>query len=316
MPAPLQPQPTIAFVWDFEHALITTPLLGPVLSAREVDPARFAEEVAGLPAFHAVRGETLSPSTARLLHLVDYVRGGAMKGLTNADLKRLGAELAPAPGVLELIAATRAKVRSVPEFAREGITVEHYAVTTGPLVMMEGSALGEHLDGAWGSTFLGERAMPGYLDQLPVVAASPQPLSHIGVAYDHPSAVRTLFELSKGVNVDPTVHADDRMAGDHRRIPLANMVFVAGDPAWVPALSVVNAAGGKTLGVGGRNRDDEAVRRLHAEGRVHQVAPGDYGDGEPAFVWLMEAMEQIAYGIVEHRRQAFAGTPDAPPPSA
>lgn len=316
MPAPLQPQPTIAFIWDFEHALITTPLLAPVLTGYGVDPERFAEEVAGLPAFHAVRGETLAPAAARLVHLVDYVQHGTMKGLTNATLKRHGRELTPAPGSVELIDAMRAKVRSVPEFAREGITVEHYAVTTGPLVLVEGSALGEHLDGAWGSTFLGERAAPGYLDQLPVVAASPQPLSHLGITYDHPSVVRTLFEISKGVNVDADVDADSRMADDHRRIPLANMVFVAGDPGWVPALSVINAAGGKTLGVLTPEADEGPMRRLQAEGRVHHIAPTDYTDGGPAAVWLMEAMEQIAYGIVEHRRQAFAATPDTPPPSA
>lgn len=315
MPAPLQPQPTIAFVWDFEHALITTPLLGPLLAAHDVDPDGFAEEVAGLAAFHAVRSETVSPAAARLVHLVDYVHSGVMKGLTNASLKSLGGELMAAPGALELIDATRARVRSVPEFAREGITVEHYAVTTGPVVMIEGSVLGEHLDGAWGSTFIGERAVPGYLDQLPVVAASPQPLSSVGIAYDYPNVVRTLFEISKGVNVDPAVGADDRMADDHRRIPLANVVFVAGHPGWVPALSVINAAGGKTLGVVMPGADDEPMRRLEVEGRVQHLAASDYTDGAAAPAWLMEAMEQIAYGIVEHRRQAFAGTPDSPPPA-
>jgi hypothetical protein len=316
MPAPLQPQPTIAFVWDFEHAVLATALLGPVLTAYDVDPERFAEEVAGLAAFHAVRSETLNPSAARLIHLVDYVQSGAIKGLTNASLKRLGGEPDLAPGIVELMDATRAKVRSVPEFAREGITVEHYAVTTGPVVMVEGSGLGEHLDGAWGSTFLGERAAPGYLDQLPVVAASQQPLSHVGIAYGYPSVVRTLFEISKGVNVDPSVHADDRMADDHRRVPLANMVFVTGDPGWVPGLSVINAAGGKTLGVATPGADEAPMGRLLSEGRVQHVAAADYTNGAGARAWLMEAMEQIAYGIVEHRRQAFAGTPDSPSPPA
>lgn len=315
MPTPLQPQPTIAFVWDFEHALIATPLLAPVLDAYGVDPDRFAEEVAGLAAFHAVRGETLSADTARLVHLLDYVGCGTMKGLTNTMLRGLGEDLVAVPGALDLIAATRERVRTVPEFSRERIVVEHYAVTTGPLALAEGSVFGEHLDGIWGSTFLGERAEPGFLDQLPVVAATPQPLSHVGIAYDHSCVTRTLFEISKGANVDAGVDVDERMADDTRRIPLANMVFVTGDPGWVPALSIVNTAGGKTLGVGSPDGDDGPMAPLHEAGRVHHVAPADYSDGEPASVWLLEAMEQIAYGVVEHRRQAFAAGPE-PPPSA
>ena len=313
MPAPLQPQPTIAFVWDFEHALITTPLLAPVLAAHNVDTEEFEEEVAGLAAFHAVRGETLSPDTARLLHLLAYVRSGRMKSLTNATLRSLGSKLSPAPGAVELIAETRARVRAVAEFAREGIIVEHYAVTTGPVVMVQGSVLGEHLDGMWGSTFLGERATPGYLDQLPVVAAAPLPLSHLGVAYEHSSAPRTLFEISKGVNREPTLHVDTRMGDDERRVPLANMVFVAGSTSWVPALSIVNTAGGKTLGVAATASAERGVARLHTEGRVHDAAPADYRSGQPAHDWLTEAVEQISHGIVEHRRRAFAGTPEAPP---
>jgi hypothetical protein len=42
------------------------------------------------------------------------------------------------------------------------------------------------------------------------------------------------------------------------------------------------------------------------------MAEADYREGQGAYLWLMDSIEQIGYEIVENRRQAFAAIPNPP----
>jgi hypothetical protein len=42
------------------------------------------------------------------------------------------------------------------------------------------------------------------------------------------------------------------------------------------------------------------------------MAQADFRPGEPAYLWLMDSIEQIGHEIVEARRQAFASIPNPP----
>jgi len=55
------------------------------------------------------------------------------------------------------------------------------------------------------------------------------------------------------------------------------------------------------------------VEQLRSEGRVQAAAPADYRPGSAAHEWLLDALEQIGYGIVEARRQAALDLPEPPP---
>ena len=57
--------------------------------------------------------------------------------------------------------------------------------------------------------------------------------------------------------------------------------------------------------------DDAArIAELAAQGRIQGMAPADFRAGQPAHTWLIEAMEQIGYEIVEERRQALPNVPN------
>ncbi len=126
----------------------------PLFAAYGVNESEFWREVDGLVDFYARRSIEITRDAAYLVRLLSYVEHGRFNGLTNERLRALGAEIETTPGTLEFFEATRKRVAAEPRYAEEGITVEHYVVSTGIRQMIEGSVIGPHLDGVWADAFI------------------------------------------------------------------------------------------------------------------------------------------------------------------
>jgi hypothetical protein len=313
MPVPLYTQTVIAFLWDFDRTLIPGNQQEPLFAAYGVDEATFWMEVDGLVEHYASRGVIVARDVVYLLHILSYVEAGVFKGLTNARLRELGALLEPAPGIPDLLVATRDHITSDPRFSAEGMSVEHYVVSSGIRPMIEGSVIAPHLDGIWANTFLGKLAPPGYRDHLDVDRKE-YPVAHIGYMIDNTAKTRAIFEISKGVNLNPTLDVNARMSADQRRVPIRNMIYVGDGPSDVPCFSIINERGGKTLGVYTTepHNNFRGVRDLQEQGRVQGMAEADFRPGKAAYLWLMDSLDQIAEGILADRARAFADIPRPP----
>ena len=313
MPVPLYTQTVIALVWDFDRTLIPGNMQDPIFERYDVDSAVFWAEVDGLVDYYQRQGIRIQRDIAYLGHLLTYVREGIFDGLTNEQLFELGADLVPAPGMPDFLEESRQRVKDVPEFAAEGIVVEHYIVSTGILPMIEGSVFADHVDGVWANTLIETPAPAGYLDQLPV-AAAPAPVSHLGYTIDNTAKTRALFEINKGINRNADVDVNARIGEQERRVPLRHMVYIADGPSDVPCFSILNQNGGKTLGVYTLDPVDNhrRVKQLQEQGRIQGMAEADFRPGKGAYLWLMDSIEQIGYEIIEARRQAFASIPKPP----
>ncbi len=179
--------------------------------------------------------------------------------------------------------------------------------------MIEGSPIAAHVDGIWANTFVEDSAPPGFTSRLPVEPEGGA-IRHLGYTIDNTSKTRALFEINKGVNKNPEVDVNARMSESQRRVPLRNMIYIADGPSDVPAFSILNQHGGKTLGVytlEPRNNHKQ-VKQLQEQGRIQGMAAADYRPGEAAYLWLMDSLEQIGYEIVENRRQAFSSIQNPP----
>ena len=285
----------------------------PIFDEYDVDPVEFWNEVDGLEEFYSRNGTIIQRDLAYLTHMLTYVREGIFAGLSNAKLKELGARLEPVAGMPEFMTAVRDRVAEIPEFVDEGITVEHYIVSTGLRPMIEGSVFADKVDGIWANTFIEEPAAPGYLDRLHVAAES-SPITHLGYTVGNTSNTRALFEINKGINRNPEIDVNSRMSEDQRRVPMKNMIYIADGPSDVPVFSILNSVGGRTLGVytvDPRNNHSN-VKSLQEQGRIQGMAEADYRPGKPAYLWLMDTLEQIGFEIVESRRQAFSSIPNPP----
>jgi hypothetical protein len=313
MPVPLHTQTVIAFIWDFDRTLIPDNMQGPIFEEYGVDEAAFWREVDGLVEYHKAQNEVIGRGMAYLIHIVNYVEQGIFKGLSNTKLRELGQKLTPCPGIPEFFEETREHVRQIPDFAKEEISVEHYVVSTGIRPMIEGSPVAPHVDGIWANSFLESTAPAGFLDRLPVPGEH-NTIKYLSDYIGHTSKTRALFEINKGVNVAPSVDVNARMSESQRRVPLRNMIYIADGPSDVPMFSILNAAGGKTLGVYNlepRNNHKQ-VKQLQEQGRIQGMAEADYRPGKAAHLWLMDSLDQIALEIVENRRQALAAIKNPP----
>ncbi len=313
MPVPLHTQTVIAFIWDFDRTLIQDNMQGPIFQEYGVDEASFWREVDGLIEYHKANGEIMGRGLAYLIHMLSYVEAGIFRGLSNAKLRELGGKLEFCPGIPEFFEEAKQRVVELPDFAREEISVEHFVVSTGLRPMIEGSAIAPYVDGIWANSFVEQAAPAGFLDQLPVAAKSGS-IKYLSDYIGHTSKTRALFEINKGVNVNPSVDVNARMSETQRRVPLRNMIYIADGPSDVPMFSILNQAGGKTLGVYNiepRNNHKQ-VKQLQEQGRIQGMAEADYRPGKAAHLWLMDSLDQIAHEIVENRRQMFAAIKNPP----
>jgi hypothetical protein len=208
----------------------------------------------------------------------------------------------------EFIKRTRDRIHSDARFQRHGITVEHYIVSTGLRQMIEGSSIREHVDGVWACELLSDPPGPGYLGRDTQGDPMTGVLTQVGYVLDNTTKTRAVFEINKGVNHDPGIDVNARMAEDDRRVPISNMIYIADGPSDVPVFSVVNQQGGRTFAVYtlGRPSNYDGVKRLQGDGRVQGMAEADYQENTAADLWLMSSMIEIANEICERRERRLS----------
>ena len=141
MPPPLYTQTVIAFIWDYDRTLIPSNQQDALFEAFDVDGKNFWREVDGLVDHYRSMGIGIARDTAYLNHILTYVDEGIFAGLTREKLHELGRSIETCEGIPEFFDATRSHVASKPAYVKEGITVEHYVVSTGIQPMIEGSPI-------------------------------------------------------------------------------------------------------------------------------------------------------------------------------
>lgn len=310
MPQALNLQTVIAFIWDFDKTLSPSYMQAPLFAEYDIDEGQFWKEVNGLVEHYRQRGLRVSKDTAYLGHLLSYVRAGRFPGLTNPKLRELGAKVGLAPGMPDFMARTKAVVANDQRFDHHGVTVEHYIVSTGLRQMIEGNPIHQHVDEVWACELLADPPGPDYLS-AGIASGSDNEglLTQVGYVLDNTTKTRAIFEINKGVNHDPEIDVNARMADDDRRVPISNMIYIADGPSDVPVFSVINQGGGKTLGVYtlGERSNYDGVRRLQDDGRVNSIAEARYTENSAADLWLMSSLRTIAKGICDRRERSIRG---------
>lgn len=297
-------QAVIAVVWDFDKTLIPGNMQTPLFRRYGVDEQAFWAEVDGLREFYLAHGaRRVNDDLLYLNHILEYVRAGVFRDLSNDVLHELGAELTFHPGMPEFLATLRAVVEDDPAYARAEIHLEHYVVSTGLRPMIEGSAIRPFVDDVWACEFIEAPHPPGYRSPEQRQLFPHQRITALGYEIDNTSKTRALFEINKGTNKRPEIHVNSHLPAELRRVPFENMIYIADGPSDVPAWSVVRANGGLAFGVYQRGRlaQFEQITALQREGRIHAFAEADYRPDSTAHLWLTTEVRRIADRIVEDR---------------
>jgi hypothetical protein len=312
-------QNVIAVIWDFDKTLTPSYMQTPLFTRFNVDEKKFWAESNGLAKNYRIRGaHNVSKDTLYLNHILTYVREGIFKDLSNKLLYDLGAEIPFYEGLPDFFERLKNVVQINERFRKQSITVEHYIVSTGLRQMIMGSSIAPFVEDVWGCEFVEGSVQPNYLDtEKPGLFASANTgvISDIAYSIDNTTKSRALFEINKGGNKVPEIDVNASLAPEDRRVPFQNMIYIADGPSDVPAFSIVNHYGGRTLAVYKPKMRDQFVQanRLQTENRVQGIGEASYVEGSLTSLWLENAVEEIATKIVSAREAALRDKVGATP---
>ena len=288
------PQNIIAIVYDYDQTLSPTYMQEEVLfPAFGIDSARFWKRCGEL-----VKEQGFDNELAYMKVMLDYL---GMDRPTNAELRALGRDMTFYKGLPEMFEEFRDGLLT-PQHDAHGIRVEHYIISSGLKVMIEGSRLAPYVRAIFGCEFAE--------DEQGRITFPKRVISHT-------QKTQFLFRINKGL-LDLSQDVNDHMPAEIRRVPFRHMIYVGDGPTDVPCFTVMRKNGGQAIAV---YNSDDATRMsfrkcyqlaTHAD-RVKHIAPSDYRAGSHLRLLLEQMVEEMATDIVEtHRRAAEENTVKAP----
>lgn len=291
MPAP---QNIIAIVYDYDQTLSPTYMQEEVLFPEfGIDSARFWKRCQEL-----VREFGYDNELAYMKVMLDYL---GMDRPTNAELRKLGEKMTFYKGLPEMFEEFSAHLLT-PQHEAHGIRVEHYIISSGLKVLIEGSRLAPHVRAIFGCEFAE--------DDHGRIAFPKRVISHT-------QKTQFLFRINKGL-LEMTEDVNDHMPPELRPVPFPHMIYVGDGPTDVPCFTVIRQQGGQAIAV--YNTEDPTRASFkkcfqlstHAD-RVRHIAPSDFRSGSHLRLLLEEMVEEVATRMIQRRaRDMEAGTVRAP----
>ena len=258
-------KPIVAILYDFDKTLTTKdmqeygfiPKLG-------MTSQQFWGEVEALR-----ESENMDPMLAYLRHML---KRAAEKGIpaTRDSFVSLGKDIEFFPGVEDWF-------ERINQYGKEqGVTIEHYVISSGLKEMIEGSAIQKYFKEIYACEYLYDENQ---------VAVWPK------MTVNYTNKTQFLFRINKGVlEVWDDHNLNARVPNEERRIPFRNMIYIGDGLTDVPCMKLVKEHGGHSIAVF-RKRSKAVAARLMAEKRVDFITEANYcADGE---------LDQIIKTIIE-----------------
>lgn len=288
------PQNTIAIVYDYDQTLSPSYMQDEVVfPAFGIDGPSFWRRCSEF-----VREQGYDSELAYMKVLLDTL---GMDRPTNEELRRLGGQLNFYKGLPEMFDDFRDTLLSE-EQRSHGINVEHYIISSGMKVLIEGSRLAPYVRAIFGCEFA-EDAQGRITFPKRVIS--------------HTQKTQFLFRINKGL-LDLAQDVNDHMDAAIRPVPFQNMIYLGDGPTDVPCFTVMRKNDGHAIAVYNPDDPDRLGFKkcyqlsTHAD-RVRHIAPADFRRGSHLRMLLEQMVDEIASRIVEQRRAAIeTGTVRAP----
>ncbi len=286
-------QTTIAVIYDYDQTLSPTYMQDETLFPHfGINPTEFWKRSRELVDQEGYDGEL-----AYLKCMLDYL---SMDRPTNDELRELGAKLRYYKGVPDVFQELHGVLSSQHKLL--GIKIEHYIVSSGLKILLDGSSLAPFVKRIFGCEF-GQ-------DKDGRISFPKRVISHT-------TKTQYLFRINKGM-LEPHEDVNDHMDPDLRPIPFQNMIYIGDGPTDVPCFTLMKRYGGHAIAVYNSDETNRSSFRKCYQlsalaDRVKHIAPADYRAGSHLRLLLEEMVLDIADGIVRRKKlEIEEGTVSAP----
>ncbi len=300
-------QNIIAMMYDCDLTLTPVYMQEVLFDYFNVDGEEFWQETDGWQEKVREQGINFDDVCVYMNSILKYTREGKFKGLSNGMLRELGKDLKLFQGLPEFFRRMKSVVLEKEEYRKCDISVEHYIISTGMKETILGSALGEVVDGVFGSEFYEEGRVED--ESLPECVIGNEVIAGIARTIGYAKKTEYIHLINKGGNKDARIDVNSKVDDEDRRIPFTQMIYVGDGPTDVPCFATLNHKGGKSIAVY-HPTHEKAFRQtyqLHEEGRVFAFGPADYRPGSHISNILELTVRQMADTIVARRENEKRG---------
>ena len=210
-----------------------------------------------------------------LAYMYTMIQESRRRGVpfTRQSLKHQGRSIAFFPGVTDWFE----RINRFGE--RQGVSVEHYVISSGLKEIIEGSAIASAFKEIYASEF--------YYDET---GAPVWPK----LAVNFTAKTQFVYRINKGVldvSDDQTLNAS--MPDDSKRVPFTNMIYVGDGLSDVPCMKMMRAYGGQAIAVY-QAANKKGVEQLLRDGRVDYIFPADYREGTDLELTMQNIIRKMA----------------------
>ena len=249
----MENRPVVAILYDFDKTLCTTDMQNyAFIPSLGMTPGEFWAEANGFGQSNRMDGI--------LAYMYTMLREAERRSrpITRQSLVEQGRGVVLYPGVEEWFGRINAFSDT------QGVTVEHYIISSGLREIIEGSAISGEFKEIYASEF--------YYDETgrPVWPK---------LAVNFTAKTQFVYRINKGVlDVSDDKTLNDSMPDDSKRVPFTNMIYVGDGLSDVPCMKMMRAYGGQAIAVY-QEGNRTGVEDLLAKGRVDYMFPADYRPG-------------------------------------
>lgn len=237
-------------MYDFDKTLSTKDMqeFG-FIPSLNITPAEFWGEVRNLG-----QSENVDPVLA---YMYQMLKKASEKGVsvTRDTFVALGKDIEYFAGVEEWF-------DRINEYGKQnGVTIEHYVISSGTKEIIEGSSIKKHFKKIYACEFLYNENNVAIWPKLTV---------------NYTNKTQFVFRINKGV-LD--VWDDERLNAfvpeEDRRVPFRNMIYIGDGLTDVPCMKLVKSNNGQSIAVFNK-RKKEVAAQLIAEDRVDFITEANY----------------------------------------
>ena len=277
-------QNTIAIICDCDETLAPD-TTGFLLDYNGLSQKLFWENVSKMVS------QGWDPPLAYMNEIVELMKSGHIEQDTNEKLAALGEHVKPYKGVPEFIPELKSMIKQNKDFAKAGISLECYVISSGMEDLIKGSVLSKYFDDIFAGRFATD--MHG---------------SIVGIKSSVTFTEKTkfLYAINKGISgtdlrKKPYL-VNNAIKRVDRRIPFEYMIYLGDGPSDIPCFSAVRDYGGNCIGIVGKDSAHKGYEL--ARGKRTTVGPysRNYEKGSDLRMMLETIINKIGYQIVEKYR--------------